>query len=149
MKTNRQLREEIAHNRKLLRERKRQALGLPSNKKRTFTKDGHEYLYGILAHTQRRIEIFTAAGGEVIWWDKTDPSAIEETRAANCQLCAETHLVGWLEGEWHHACKLRKKCDSVKCGLFGCAIGHRAITGRDIQWSRRANEFGARQKEAV
>lgn len=135
MKTDRQLREEIAHNRKLLLERKRQVLGLPSGKKRTFTKDGHEHVFGMLAKTQRRIEVFEAAGGEVIWWDRTDPSTVQEFRPANCQLCAETHLVGWEEGEWDHQCPLRKKCDAVKCSAFGCSRGHVLRHGRFPKWT--------------
>lgn len=136
MKTDRQLREEIAHNRKLLRERKAKALGHP-DKRRTFTRDGHEYLYGVLAHTKRRIEVYRAAGGEVIWWDTDDPEAVQELAPANCQLCAETHLVGWTEGEWDHQCKLRKKCDAVKCSAFGCNKGHVIRHGRYPKWTKK------------
>lgn len=136
MKSDQQLRSEIAANRALLRQRKKQRLGI-ADRPRTFTRDGHEYVRGILAKTQRRIEVFEAAGGEVIWWDKADPSAIDELRPANCQLCAETHLVGWLEGEWDHQCKLRKKCDAVKCSAYGCMRGHVLRHGRFPKWSQR------------
>lgn len=139
-KSDRQLREEIAHNRKLLRERKRQAIGTHPCRPRSYTKDGHEWVFGVLAKTQRRIDVFTAAGGEVIWWDKTDPETVEELAPANCQLCAETHYVGWLEGEWDHQCKLRKKCDAVKCSAFGCNKGHVARHGRFPKWTPKGAE---------
>jgi hypothetical protein len=64
---------------------------------------------------------------------------VEEIRPANCQGCAETHLVGWSDGEWHHACTLRKKCDAVACALYTCAMWHRIFghKRREPRWSRR------------
>lgn len=137
MKTDRQLREEIAHNRKLLRERKRQALGLPSMKKRNYTKNGHEYLATGREKILRRIEIFEAAGGAVVWYDQEDPETIEEICPARCQGCTETHVVGWEDGEWHHNCELRKKCDSVACALYVCHKFHVAFHNRIIKFTQR------------
>ena len=109
----------------------------PPKRKRSYRCGEHEYLVGVLAHTQRRLEIFRNAGGEAEWFDRTDPNTVEEIRPANCQGCAETHLIGWADGQWHHACKLRKKCDSIACALFVCATWHR-IYGhkrREPQWT--------------
>lgn len=136
-KTDQQLRAEIAHNRKLLRERKRQALGLSSMKKRSYTKNGHEYLQTGFEKMDRRMEIFHAAGGEVEWFDKGDPTTIEEIRPAYCQGCVEPHLVGWNDGEWHHNCELRKKCDSVACALYVCHKFHVAFHNRIIKFTQR------------
>lgn len=134
MKSDTQLRQEIAANRKRLRERKRQRIGLPSSKPTTHWKDGHEYLVGVLAHTRRRLEIFRNAGGEATWFDESDPSTIEEIKPATCQGCVEPHLIGWdsEEGHWHHNCVLRKKCDSAACALYVCHAFHRAFHGRII-----------------
>jgi hypothetical protein len=134
VKSDYQIRQEIAGLKKQLRERKRKTLGLPSSKPATYSKDGHEYLAGVLAHTQRRIDVFTNAGGEVVWWDKTDPRTVEELRPATCQGCVEPHLVGWDsdEGNWHHNCPLRKKCDSAACALYVCIPWHTAFHGRVI-----------------
>lgn len=95
---------------------------------------GHEYLEGLLAKTQRRLEIFRNAGGEASWFDETDPSTVEEIRPANCQGCVEPHLVGWLDGEWHHNVKSHggKRCDCAKCGLFVCMSWHQAFHNRVI-----------------
>ena len=106
--------------------------------KHSYRKGDHEYLVGILAHTRRRLEIFRAAGGEATWFDEADPSSVEEIKPATCQGCVEPHLVGWREGEWHHGCELRKKCDSAKCALYICVIAHYVLHGRTIQWINRA-----------
>lgn len=142
LKSDRQLREEIAHNRKLLRERKRKAIGLPSRAPRTFTKNGHEYLVGVLAHTQRRIEIFTNAGGEVAWLDKSDPATVEEIKPATCQYCVEPHLIYWSTFHWHHNVKTKggKRCDCAACGLAVCEPAHIVIHNRVIA-ARQINEF--------
>lgn len=137
--TTAEIRESIAKLRRILRERKAKALGHSSNKGRTFTKDGHEWLYGERAHLLRRIEIFRNAGGDVALIEDSTSYSVEELQPATCQGCVEPHLVGWSDGEWHHACTLRKKCDAVKCALFLCPIAHRVITGRDIQWTRKEN----------
>jgi hypothetical protein len=105
----------------------------------------HEYLANSVAKVKRRMEIYRAAGGEVTWFDESDPSTIEDHKPAMCQGCVETHPIGWNEGEWHHACTLRKKCDSVKCGLFVCAIAHRltktSIHRRNPEWSGRTESL--------
>ena len=109
--------------------------------KRTFWRGEHEYLVGILAHTRRRLEIFRNAGGEATWFDESDPTSVEEIQPATCQGCVEPHLVGWLndQGHWHHACPLRKKCDSLKCALYVCPTWH-FLNGhkRNVQWRGNA-----------
>lgn len=150
MKTDRQLREEIASNRRLLRERKRKALGLSGSEHRTYSRDGHEYLYGILAKTQRRIEVFEAAGGIVTWFDKSDPSTVEEIQPAICQGCAEPHYLGWNDGtgEWHHNVKSHggKRCDCAACGLFVCPMIHEFYRNKVIPILVREPQFGASRK---
>jgi hypothetical protein len=133
------LRQEIAANKKLLRERKRQRIGLPSSKPTTHWKDGHEYLVGVLAHTRRRLEIFRNAGGEATWFDESDPSTVEEIKPAMCQGCAETHLVGWLEGEWSHPkSKGERRCDCAEHSLWVCRTWHVVSGhGRVLHWSQR------------
>src|SRR5882672_9895941 len=83
--------------------------------KRTYFRGEHEYLVGWEAHLRRRLEIFRNAGGEATWFDESDPNSVEEIKPATCQGCVEPHLIGWAseEGQWHHACTLRKKCDSL------------------------------------
>lgn len=108
--------------------------------KRTYRRGEHEYLVGILAHTQRRLEIFRNAGGEADWFDEDDPNSVQEIRPAICQGCTEPHLIGWdnREGQWHHACTLRKKCDSLKCALYVCLPWHTVnIHKRTIRWGER------------
>jgi hypothetical protein len=110
--------------------------GIKRNRaKKTFFRGEHEYLVGVLAHTKRRIEIFENAGGEVAWFDPTDPSTVEEIRPATCQLCTEPHLVGWTDGEWHHNVKSHggKRCDCAKCGLYACRPSHLAWHNRVIE----------------
>ncbi len=125
MRTDRQIREQITGLRRELRERKAGKIGTQRPRGATFRGE-HEYLVGILAHTRRRLEIFRAAGGEADWIDESDPNSVEEIRPAMCQGCAETHPVGWSndEAHWHHACTLRKKCDSLACALYVCVMWH-------------------------
>lgn len=137
MKTDWQLRQEIAHNRKLLRERKREALGVPRPYKGTYSKDGHEYLATGFEKIVRRMAIYRAAGGEVTWFDPPDASTIEDMKAATCQGCTEPHLIGWLDGEWHHNCERKKKCDSVACALYVCHAFHVAFHNRIIKFAQR------------
>lgn len=98
----------------------------PKRAKQTYTRGDHEYLSGVLAHTRRRLEIFRNAGGEADWFDEDDAATVQELRPATCQLCAEAHLVGWEEGEWHHNVKSKggKRCDCASCGLFVCHSSH-------------------------
>lgn len=146
MKPDYQLRQEIANARRQLRERKRHTLGLPSSTPRSYTKNGHEYLQTTFEKTKRRMEIFRAAGGEVTWFDESDPDTIEEIRPATCQGCVEPHLIGWLDGEWHHNCELRKKCDSAACALYVCAPFHRAFHNRIIKFTHREPQFGGNRR---
>lgn len=123
------------------RKQKGQKFGhAPRKSGRAYSEGEHEYLADYrtdpVAHTKRRMEIFRNAGGEVVWFDESDPWSVEEIRPANCQLCAETHLVGWNEGEWDHQCPLEKHCDAAKCSLFGCRKGHVARHARIIQSDR-------------
>lgn len=143
MKTDWQLRQEKAAITRELRKRKRQTLGLPSSKPRTYTKDGHEYLQTAFEKTKRRMEIFRAAGGEVVWFDESDPATIEEIHPATCQGCVEPHLISWNEGHWHHNCELRKKCDSAACALFVCPPYHRAFHNRIIKFTQRQSAENA------
>lgn len=109
----------------------------PRKVKRTYMRNGHEYLVGVLAHTRRRLEIFRAAGGEAIWPDENDPSTVEEVRAAKCQGCVEGHLVGWNDGQWHHNVRSKggKRCDCAACGLFVCQRWHAAFHNRVVKFS--------------
>ncbi len=136
MKSDTQLRQEIAANRKILRERKRKNLGLPSSKPTTHWKDGHEYLVGIPAHFWRRLEIYRRAGGDIALIDgiSGDFESIEDLQPAMCEGCAETHPVGWYEGEWHHNVKSHggKRCDCAACGLYVCRAWHEAFHNRVI-----------------
>lgn len=111
----------------------------PSKSGRAYFEGEHEYITDPVAKTKRRMEIFRNAGGQVVWFDESDPFSVKEIRPANCQLCAETHLVGWNEGEWDHQCPLAKHCDSAKCGLFGCRRGHTQRHGRIIGGSKAAD----------
>lgn len=134
-----ELQSELRRLKKAERKEKAKKLGHAEKKSgHAYTEGEHEYLadgYSV-ERTRRRMEIFRNAGGEVTWFDESDPWSVEEIRPASCQLCAETHLVGWNEGEWHHACELRKHCDSAKCSLFGCRSGHRVVTAREIRSDR-------------
>jgi hypothetical protein len=102
--------------------------------KRTYRKGDHEYLVGILAHTRRRLEIFRNAGGEATWFDEKDPSSVEEIKPATCQGCVEPHLVGWIEGSWHHNVKSHggKRCDCAACALWVCEAWHSRYHNRVI-----------------
>jgi len=152
LKTDWQLRQEIANNRKLLKERKRQALGLPSSRPVTRLKDGHEYLVGVLAHTRRRLEIFRNAGGEATWFDESDPATVEEIKPATCQGCVEPHLIGWDndEGHWHHNVKSRggKRCDCAACGLYICPMIHEFYRNRVIELTEREPMEGIKPEVA-
>lgn len=136
-KTDQQLRQEITNARRLLRERRKQRWGTAS-KPTSYRRGEHEYLHGMLAHTQRRLEIFRNAGGEATWFDPTDPRTVEEISPAICQGCVEPHEVNWEEtGEWHHNCPLRKKCDSVACALYVCPSWHKRYHNRVIAVRQR------------
>ena len=135
----RELVKELRDLRKARRKQKGKILGHPARKQgAAYCQDGHEYLADgdWLAKAKRRIEIFRNAGGEVTFFDESDPFSIDEIRPANCQICVETHLVGWLEGHWHHNCELEKHCDAAACSLYGCRQGHIEHHGRIIRSDR-------------
>ena len=96
-------------------------------------RNGHEYLNGLLAHVQRRLEIFRNAGGEAVLFTDS-PCYVEEIKPATCQGCAEAHLVGWNEGEWHHNVKSKggKRCDCAACGKYVCQRIHEVYRNRII-----------------
>jgi hypothetical protein len=133
----RELATKLARLRKAERKKNAKALGHPAKKQGGAYWDGeHEYITDPVAKTKRRMEIFRNAGGEVIWFDESDPYTVEEIKPASCQGCAETHLVGWNEGEWDHVCELEKHCDSAACGIFRCRKSHIARHGRVIRNDR-------------
>lgn len=105
----------------------------------SFTRNGHEYLFGVLAHTRRRLEIFRNAGGEATWFDESHPAMVEEIQPATCQGCSEGHLVGWLEGHWHHAMKSTggRRCDCAEHALWVCPAWHRAFHNRVVKFIQR------------
>lgn len=147
MKTDMELRQERdAHRKaarkvsKLLRQRSRQAHGLPAKKSGSYFRGNHEYLEGVQAHFWRRLEIYRAAGGDISLVDGTFED-VEDLRVGMCQGCAETHPVGWFEGEWHHNVKTLggRRCDCVPCGLWVCADWHKRYHGRVI----RSGKVGA------
>src|SRR5260370_41903646 len=98
-----ELQSEIRQLKKAERKKKAKALGHPSRKSgNSYSEGEHEYLADLAAKIKRRMEIFRNAGGEVIWFDESDPFSVEEIRPANCQGCAETHLIGWDRGGCDH-----------------------------------------------
>lgn len=134
-----QIRKELAEietRRRRLRKELRKGKGF-TNVLHTYTRNRHEYLATLFEKTMRRMAIFRAAGGEVTWFNPPDPDTIEEMKPATCQGCVEPHLIGWEEGEWHHNCELKKKCDSVACALFVCHAFHVAFHNRIIKFIHR------------
>ena len=100
----------------------------------TYWRDGHEYLHGVQAHFWRRLEIYRRACGDISLIDGTFEN-VEDLRTGMCEGCAETHPVGWHEGEWHHDVKTRggKRCDCVACGLWVCRDFHRRYHNRVVR----------------
>jgi hypothetical protein len=111
------------------------------SKKQTFWRKGHEYLYGVIAHRERRAEIYRAAGGQV-FLDGTG-NAIA-TSPAWCQGCETRHPVWWDEGQWHHNVKAcgGRRCDDVACGLWVCAYWHTRYHNRIIKSDRAEHKEG-------
>jgi hypothetical protein len=144
--TEQEIVKELRERRKARRKQKSAVLRHPAKKQgAAYSVGDHEYLTDPVAKTKRRMEIFRNAGGEVVWFDESDPFTVEEIRPATCNGCVETHLVGWNEGHWHHNCELEKKCDAAACGLFVCPKSHRLIHGRIIKWTQR--EGAAERRE--
>jgi hypothetical protein len=104
--------------------------------RRSFKRDGHEYLETAREMTLRRMEIYRNAGGEVRWFDEADPNSIEDLKPAQCQGCVEPHLVGWAEAEWHHNSRSKggRRCDCAACGMFVCKPWHLRFHNRIIKF---------------
>lgn len=100
-------------------EEKTKAAGFVSSQSFVAT-NGHEYLYGVIDHGNRRMQIYERAQGY-------------------CQLCKPPHAVDWEEGEWHHTAKTYggRRCDCVACGCWSCRRAHVAEHNRVIKWSKR------------
>jgi hypothetical protein len=128
-----ELRKELSRRRKLRKEVKRKAHGEPKRRTGSYFRGNHEYLEGVQAHFWRRLEIYRAAGGDITLIDGTFEH-VEDLRVGMCQGCAETHEVGWYEGEWHHNVKTLggKRCDCVACGLWVCPAWHKRYHNRVI-----------------
>jgi hypothetical protein len=111
---------------------------MPRSEPKAFFRNGHEYLETPREMTLRRMEIYRNAGGEVQWFDESDPSTIEDLKAATCQGCVEPHLIGWLDAEWHHNVKSKggRRCDCEACGMFVCKSWHAAFHNRVVKFSQ-------------
>jgi len=135
--TEQEIVKELRDRRKARRKQKSAVLGHPAKKQGgAYSVGDHEYLTDPVAKTKRRMEIFRNAGGEVVWFDESDPYTVEEIKVAMCQGCAETHPVGWNEGDWDHVCPLEKHCDSAACGQFKCRKSHSGRHARFIRSDR-------------
>jgi hypothetical protein len=133
-----ELQRELRQLKKAERKSKAKRLGHAEKKQGAAYWEGeHEYLADQTAFTKRRMEIFKNAGGEAIWFDEIDPWTVEEIRPATCQGCVEPHLVGWMDGEWHHNCELEKHCDSAACALYVCRSWHKAHHNRVVKFLQR------------
>lgn len=95
--------------------------------------NGHEYLYGVIDHGNRR-------------W------AIYERVKGMCQLCPVPHFVDWEIGEWHHNVKSYggRRCDCLNCGLWACrrshASHHNRLIKSDRAERRKCEAVGASRK---
>lgn len=136
--SDRDLHREQRRRRKLHKKRSRKAHGLPAKKSGSYFRKDHEYLDGASAHFHRRVEIYRNAGGEI---SVVDGFVIEDLKTGMCQGCAETHEVGWAEGEWHHNVKTLggKRCDCATCALWVCPEWHKRYHNRVI----RSGKVGA------
>ena len=105
------------------------------NKRKTFWRNGHEYLFGARPHLLRRAEIYARAGGETEIWESGEVYAPKD---AMCQGCPIPHPVHWLIGEWHHNVKTYggRRCDCAACGLWVCKAWHQAHHNRVVKWSK-------------
>ena len=85
-------------------------------------KNGHEFLYGTLAHSLRRLELYKRAGGQAFL---VTPGIAIVDRWAKCEGCGTP--IGWenfgpLAGEWSH--EGVRHCDCLKCGRYLCHACH-------------------------
>jgi hypothetical protein len=136
----RQLESELRMLRKAERKKKSKRLG-HVQRKGSYFKDDHEYLVGVKAKFWRRLEIYRRAGGDVALINGIDGDfeTVEDLQPGNCEGCAETHPVGWAEGEWHHNVKSKggRRCDCKNCGLWVCRAWHLAFHNRNTKWTKR------------
>lgn len=95
------------------------------NKRKTFWRNGHEYLYGRKAHLLRRVEIYKRAGGIVALWPDGGQT---DCLFGMCEGCEQRHPVGWHEGEWHHNVKSYGGVAAIVCPA-GYGYAGRGISG--------------------
>jgi hypothetical protein len=99
-----------------------------------FNKEGHEFLYGVQAHVERRIQVFERQGGKV-HVERDGEGKIEAVyteHPALCGVCEEGHQVSWEDGHWIHG---KRHCDCLDCTTFGCKSGHSALHHDRIRWN--------------
>jgi hypothetical protein len=97
-------------------------------------KEGHEFLYGVQAHAQRRIEVFEKQGGKVSVERDSDGNieAVYTDEPATCGVCENGHTISFEEGHWIHLEK--RHCDCLSCTTFGCKFGHSRLHHNRITW---------------
>lgn len=105
-------------------ERKRKPLRSRRHRKTRISKTGHEFLAGVQAHAERRIQLFERAGGKLYVERDAEGNIerVETASPANCELCAETHQLTWEDGDWIHLEK--RHCDCLDCSAYGCRKAH-------------------------
>lgn len=105
-------------------ERKRKPLRSRRHRETRVNKLGHEFLYGVQAHIERRIQLFERAGGRV-YVERDAEGKVESVCTAfpaHCEMCAETHELTWELCDWIHLEK--RHCDCLECSALGCRAGH-------------------------
>lgn len=126
--------------RKARNKRKRARLGLPAKRKgtETYWRKGHEYL-GPAGKFERRAEVYRNAGGVLQVFHDGIVGTVEDLKPGMCQGCAETHEVGWYEGEWHHNVKTLggRRCDCAACGLWVCSDWHKRYHNRVTRFGEK------------
>jgi len=98
-------------------------------------KAGHEFLYGVQAHAQRRIEVFEKQGGKVCVTRDADGNieSVHTEQPALCGVCENGHSVSFEDGHWIHLEK--RHCDCLSCTTFGCKPGHAELHHNRIKWN--------------
>jgi len=104
------------------------------HKESRFTKGGHEFLYGVKAHADRRIEVFEKQGGKVHVErnEKGEIEVVYTEQAAICGVCETGHPVSFEDGHWIHL--ESRHCDCLGCTTFGCKPGHADLHHNRIAW---------------
>jgi hypothetical protein len=105
------------------------------DKRETFWRKEHEYLYGQEAYLERRLQIYRRTGGMAhVQMD----GSVNDYKAGICEGCENPHFVAWSEGEWHHNVKSYggRRCDCAACGLWVCKAWHQAHHNRKVKWSK-------------